>query len=525
MSPGWAKARIPNRRQCLEFARSIRQNSRKPNPVKQNGSPESAQSESSARRRIAVVGGGIAGLAAAHRVTELDPAAEVLLFEAADRLGGVIETFREGPYLVEAGADNFITDVPWAIDLCRRLGIEDQLLRTNDQFRRAAVVHRGRLQPIPEGFLIMAPSKVWPVLSTPILSLWGKLRLAAEYFVPRRANAEEDESLGSFARRRFGRETFERLIQPLVGGIYTADAEQLSLKATLPRFLDMEAEHGSLIRASRKKSNAEKTKADQASSGSRYSMFVALRDGLDGLARAIAERLPRGTVRLNSPVESIEPREGQQWAVSIAGENPTQFTVDGVVVATPAHVAARQVAPALKELSGLLNQILYAGAAVIALGFRRDQISHPLNGFGFVVPLVERRKILSASFSSIKYDGRAPEDHVLVRVFIGGACQGEYLELEDDALIDIATAELSELIGLQGEPVISRVCRYHRAMPQYHLGHLQLVDTIDAQVAKHPGLALAGNAYRGVGIPHCVHSGELAAERVLAELKQQASTR
>lgn len=493
--------------------------------MKQDGSPDRVQPESSSPRRVAVVGGGISGLAAAYRVTEIDPAAEVVLFEAADRLGGVIETHREGPFLVEAGADNFITDVPWAIDLCRRLGIEDQLLRTNDQFRRAGVVHRGRLQPIPEGFLIMAPSKVGPVLTTPILSPWGKLRLAAEYFVPRRANPQDDESLSSFARRRFGRETFERLIQPLVGGIYTADAEKLSLKATLPRFLDMEAEHGSLIRASRKKNSAAKAAADRSSSGSRYSMFVALRNGMSGFAQAIADRLPAGTIRLNSPVERVEPTEENRWSLTIAGEEPKEVKVDGVIVATPAHVAAQQLAPKLNELSSLLGKIPYAGAAVIAMGFRRDQIKHPLNGFGFVVPLAEGRKILSASFSSIKYDGRAPEDHVLVRVFVGGACQAELLEQDDEALIDLAIAELTELIGLNGKPVMSRVCRYYQAMPQYHLGHLQLVDEIEAQVGEHSGLALAGNAYRGVGIPHCVHSGEQAAERVLAELSTQTSSK
>lgn len=488
--------------------------------VKQDQQRVDSSTEDTSRRRVAIVGGGISGLAAAHRLLELDASLEVLLFEAQPRLGGAIETFHEGPFLLEGGADNFITDVPWALDLCRRLGLEDQLLRTNDQFRKASVIRNGQLHQIPEGFLIMAPSKIWPVLSTPILSLWGKLRLAAEYFVPKRRDAEQDESLASFAVRRFGRETFERLIQPLVGGIYTADAEKLSLKATLPRFLKMEAEHGSLIRASRSR-NATKPTADQSSSGSRYSMFVALKGGMSTLSAALADRLPPGSIRLNAPVERITKLAEDRWSLSVAGENPTELTVDAVVTATPAFVAADQLSATSAELSTQLSRIPYAGAAVIALGVRRDQVEHALDGFGFVVPLAEKRHILSASFSSIKYDGRAPKDHVVVRVFIGGACQPEYLDRSDEELVSIAQEELGELIGLRGEPVVSRVHRYQRAMPQYHLGHLELVDAIDAQVEQLPGLALAGNAYRGVGIPHCVHSGELAAERILEVLKNR----
>jgi len=490
--------------------------------VKQDSSGPDPTAKSTDRRRIAVIGGGISGLAAAHRLVELDDSHDVVLLEASDRLGGVIETFHDEEFLIEAGADNFITVVPWAIDLCRRLGLEDQLLRTNDQFRRASVVSKGRLRQIPEGFLIMAPSKVWPVMKTPILSLSGKLRLAAEYFVPRRHDVDNDESLASFATRRFGREVYERLIQPLVGGIYTADAEQLSLKATLPRFLRMEAEHGSLIRASRRKS-AARPHADQSSSGSRYSMFVALRGGLNDLIAAIAKQLPEGTIRLNSPVDRIEQTADGAWSIIISNDKQRPLLVDAVVVATPAHHAARLLATTSAKLSELLKGIHYAGADVLALGFRRDQISHPLNEFGFVVPLVEGRKILSASFSSIKYDGRAPRDHVLVRVFIGGACQEEYLDLPDDELIAIACAELSELIGIQGAPVLSCVRRYRQAMPQYHLGHLELVDSIDAQVAQLSGLELAGNAYRGVGIPHCIHSGEQAAERIAEMAAHQSS--
>ena len=257
-------------------------------------------------RRVAVIGGGISGLAAAHRLTELDPAIEIVLFEAADRLGGVLQTSRRDGYLLDHSADSFITNLPWALDLCRRIGLADELIHTSETGRRALVVHRGKLYPVPEGFTLMAAAKIWPVLSTPILSPWGKLRLAMEYFVPRRTD-DGDESLASFARRRLGNQVFERLVQPLAAGIYTADAERLSVAAAFPRFREMERRHGSLIRAARYEAKRGSAAAEQAS-GARYSLFVAPREGLTSLVEAIARRLPEGSVRLNSPIERLTAR-------------------------------------------------------------------------------------------------------------------------------------------------------------------------------------------------------------------------
>jgi oxygen-dependent protoporphyrinogen oxidase len=508
-------------------------------------------------KRIAIIGGGISGLAAAHRVAELEPTAEVVLFERGDRLGGIVRTIRKGGFLIETSADSFITSVPSGIDLCRRIGFADQLIPTEPQHRGAMVVCRGKLERVPDGFVLMAPQRLGPVLRSPILSLRGKLRLASERFVKARADGG-DESLASFARRRLGREAFERLVQPLVGGIYTADPEKLSLAATLPRYLDMERQHGGLIRAARaqRKAGGRSQRSgirDQESgvggqesgsgfrddSGARYSMFVAPREGLSSFAEALAARFPAGCVQLNCAIERME-RVGDRWrllhrptvsvgsgqlARSLKPETdalPTDTVglYNAVIVAASAPAAANLLQTVDKPLAAELSAIEYAGSAIVVLGYDRSQIAHPLDSFGFVVPAIEKRRILSASFSSVKFSGRAPAGKMLVRVFLGGALQPEMLELPDDQLHRIAEEELRDLLGISGAPCLSLVFRWPRAMPQYHLGHLDRLRRINDRLTQLPGLALAGNAYEGVGIPQCIRSGEQAAEKALLTIRQ-----
>ena len=466
---------------------------------------------SSNHSRIAVVGGGITGLAAAHRLIELAPQAQVTLFEAGERLGGVLHTERHGSYLVELSADTFITNVPWGLDLCRRLGLGEELLPTRESQRRAFVVRRGRLVPVPLGFQLLTPSRVWPVLRSPLLSWPGKLRVLCEPLVRRRRDTR-DESLASFACRRLGREAFERLVQPLVAGIYTADAERLSMAAALPRFVEMERRSGSLMRAAWRELSREADGA--ASSGARYGLFVAPRDGISGLVEAVARRLPEGTVRCGSAVTRVSSA-GNKWSLTV-GTDVEQF--DAVILAVPAFAAATLLAEVSHDLAGELEKIPYAGSAIVALGYRRKQIAKDWQGFGFVVPAIERRQILAASYSSAKFEGRAAEDRVLIRVFLGGAHRPEQVELDDQSLIDAAVVELAELLGVQGPPELARVARWPRSMPQYHVGHIELVARIEQLASQLPMLTLAGNAYRGVGIPNCIHSGEQAAQRVLAAL-------
>ncbi len=460
-------------------------------------------------KRIAVIGGGISGLAAAHRLVELEPSAEVKLFESSDRVGGVLDTIHRDGFLIERSADMFTTKDPWALDLCRRVGLEDELINTNEAFRRAFVVHRSKLVPVPEGFTLMSPAKMMPVLKTPLLSWSGKARLGWERFVPPKRDGS-DESLHDFAIRRLGQEVYDRLVQPLIGGIYTADPTKLSMNAAMPEFVAMEREFGNLTRGVQEKVS----KAKQAGTGARYGMFLGLRDGMKSFVDAISRRLPDSCLQVNSPITCIQ-REGNEWQLTIKGDSqPQQF--DAIIIAARAHHAADLLKDVKGELSTELASIEYASAVVPVLSYRRDQIRHPLNGFGFVVPFVEKRQILSGSFTSIKFPGRAPDDSVLFRVFIGGACQGDLVDLPNEELYKIAEQELAELLGIQGGPQVREILRWKNAMPQYHLGHIDRVTKIEALASELPGFALAGNAYHGVGIPFCIHGGELAAESVLA---------
>lgn len=467
--------------------------------------------------RIAVVGGGISGLAAAHRVTELAPQAQLTLFEAGDRLGGVLRTEQHDGYLVELSADMFITNAPWGIDLCRRVGLADDLMPTRESHRRSFVVRDGRLLPVPIGFHLLSPSRVWPLLRSPLLSWPGKLRVVCEPLVRRRRDSA-DESLASFARRRLGREAFERLVQPLVAGIYTADAEQLSMAAALPRFVEMERRSGSLTRGAWQEA---RQRDGSNSSGARYGLFVAPRDGMSSLVDAIVQRLPADSLRLNSTVAQLATIGGT-WLVTVGG-NAIEF--DAVIVALPAYAAANLLVGVSAELSTDLRAIAYAGCAIAVLAYRRDQFGRNFDGFGFVVPRVENRDILAASFASAKFDGRAPDDRVLIRVFLGGAERPDQLDLVDSQLVTLATKDLASLLDIRGEPELTRVVRWPRSMPQYHVGHIDLVRRVEQQVAGWHGLALAGNAYHGVGVPNCIHSGEQAAECVLAAVSGQTMSR
>ncbi|MEX2221101.1 MAG: protoporphyrinogen oxidase [Candidatus Rokuibacteriota bacterium] len=460
--------------------------------------------------RLIVVGGGLSGLAAAHRAVELarerDRPLELTLLEGADRLGGTIQTERREGFLVECGPDSFLSEKPWALALCRRLGVEDRLIGTDDRFRRVFVAFRGRLHPLPDGFQLLAPTRLGPFLVSSLFSWPGKLRMACDLLLPR--GGHSDESLGAFVRRRLGREALERVAQPLVGGIYTADPDDLSLGATMPRFLEMERRERSVILALWRA--ARRAPARHAgTSGARWSLFVTLADGMEELVRRLATRLPPGAVRLKERVTAVAREDGVWRAATTSG---AVFTGDALILSPEAHQAARLLRYVDPGLAHLLEGIAYASSATVTLAYRRADIRHPLDGFGFVVPQVERRPVIAATFSSVKYPGRAPEGHALLRVFMGGALNESVLDAPDDALVDTARAQLGELLGVTGAPRFTRVARYPRAMPQYHVGHAARADAIELAVARHPGLRLAGGAYRGVGIADCVRSGEEAAE-------------
>lgn len=463
--------------------------------------------------KLVVVGGGIAGLAAAHRAVEWSQergrALELVLLEAADRLGGTIQTERREGFLVECGPDSFLSEKPWALALCRRLGVEDRLVRTDDRFRKTFVVFGGRLHPLPDGFQLLAPTRLGPFIASTLFSWPGKLRMALDLLLPR--GGDPDESLGGFVRRRLGREALERVAQPLVAGIYTADPEDLSLNATMPRFLDLERRERSVIlamwRAARRGPAAAK-----GSSGARWSLFVTFADGMEEMIRVLATRLPAGAIRLKERVTDLA-RNGGRWQVATADGGSVE--ADAVIVTAEAYQAGRMIRYLDPSLAHLLDGIPYASSATVTLAYRRADVAHPLDGFGFVVPQVERRSVIACTFSSVKYPGRAPEGHALLRVFLGGALNEAILEQSDEALVATARAELAELLGARGAPIFTRLARYPKAMPQYHVGHLARVEAIEQCARRHPGLALVGGAYRGVGIADCVRASEEVAERLL----------
>jgi len=461
--------------------------------------------------KLVVIGGGITGLAAAHRAVELarerGVALDLTLIEARERLGGTIASERVDGFLVEAGPDSFLSEKPWALALCRRLGVEDRLVRTDDRFRKVFVWFGGRLHPLPDGFQLLAPTAMRPFVTSSLFSLPGKLRMALDLVLPR--GHADDESLGAFVRRRLGAEALERVAQPLVAGIYTADPDDLSLAATMPRFLEVERRDRSIILGLRR---ALARTPLPGTSGARWSLFVTFAGGMEELVSTLAARLPPGAAVLKQRVSALA-REGERWRVRTAEGGA--FDAERVIVATEAHATARLVRYLDPSLANLLGEIPYSSAATISLGYRRADVPHPLDGFGFVVPRSEGKALLAGTFSSVKYPGRAPAGHVLLRGFLGGMLNAAILTEDDGALVSRARAELREALGITAEPVLTRLHRWPASMPQYRVGHLARAEAIEHAAAALPGLALAGAAYRGVGIADCVRSGEAAAERMV----------
>ena len=476
--------------------------------------------------RVAVIGSGITGLAVAQRLVSRSENVQVVLLESSRRLGGIIRTEAADGFLMELGPDSFITNKPAAIQLCEEIGFTDQLIPTDAGFRRSLVLRNGKPMPVPDGFMLMAPSKPWAILTTPILSLAGRLRLLSEALISRRTT-EEDESLASFVRRRFGQQALERLVQPLIGGIYTADPEKLSLKATMPRFSEMEQSHGSVIRATlaqqkidrKRSSGQQESSSDSSGSGARYGLFATAAGGLSDMVAAIERTLlksGRVEIQLGVEVAGIErpTASNSNWAVQLKDQR--SMTFDAVIVTLPTHAAARILKTAISpELHAALQEIEYASSAIVVSGHQLSDFDHPMDAFGLVVPAIERRKILAVSFSSRKFPGRAPAGQILLRTFVGGAMQPELLNNDDDTIAGFVNAELRSIFGMKAEPMFSEVIRYYNAMPQYHVGHLDRVARIESLLKNTPGLHLAGSAYTGVGIPDSIASGWVAADNVL----------
>ena len=472
-------------------------------------------------QRLAVIGGGLSGLAAAHRAAELaaesNRQVDVHLFDASSRLGGLVQTERLGDYVIERGADSFITSKPGAINLCRRLGLESELLSTHPKYRGSLILSDGKPVPTPAGFNLLVPGNLWALLATPLLSAAGKMRCLEEWFIPPRTT-DDDESLASFTRRRLGQEVLDRIVQPLVGGIYTANPEHLSLAATLPRFLEMERQYGGLLK-SVWKTRKTQSEAEREAAGARYGLFVAPRHGMSQIVHTLADRV-RETCRshLGTSVKGLTvlPRSSSGPAgVEVATEGPDgprRQVFNAVILALSAPAMASLVAADSPELARNLREIPYASSAIVVSGHRLEDIRHPLDSFGLVIPHIERRKVLAVSFLSRKFPTRAPEGRAILRTFVGGAMQPEQYEQSDEAILRTVREELADLLGVGGTPDFEVLTRYPSAMPQYHVGHLERVREIHRLANELGPVHLAGNAFGGVGIPDTIESGERAAE-------------
>jgi len=478
-------------------------------------------------RTVAVIGGGISGLSTAFALHERAEASGIpircTVVDAAPDWGGKIVTHRVGDLVTEAGPDSFLSQKPAGLELCDKLGLTDQLIDTNETGKRACVFSHGRLHELPEGLVVIVPSQLGPFLRSGLLSWTGLARMGMDLVLPVK-RSQEDESLADFFRRRVGRQAFERMLEPLMAGIYAGDAEQMSVRATFPRFVELEQQYGSVIRGMM---TARQTSSPAKHSGRNRTMFVSLKNGLSELVAALVHRLTdQGvTLRRGCVVDALRVRSHQpgRWMYDVILNDGSALSVDSLVLATPAYVSAELVRPLTPIAGGLLEMIPYASTATIAMAYPRAAISGAAEGFGFVVPRAEGRDLIAATWTSLKWPHRAPPDQLLVRCYVGGVGRETILQLDDQALVARVKAELATICGVTAEPEFVEVNRWMNAMPQYTLGHLERLNRIEAALSRYGGLILTGAGYRGVGIPDCIRDGAVAAERVVRYLSGERS--
>lgn len=478
-------------------------------------------------RQLVIVGGGIAGLAAAFYAQKSAQAAglelDLTLIERDNRLGGKIETDTPDGFVIEGGPDSFITQKPWGLQLCRELGLEDRLMGTNDAQRNVFVLRGGKLRQMPDGMLLIVPTKFMPFATSNLISWPGKIRMGMDLFIPPRRE-DSDESLADFIRRRLGREALDILAEPMMAGIHVSDAETLSLKATFPRFIDIEQKYGSLTRgmiAARKARTAAaaEKKSSNGSSGKATTVFMTLKTGLQELVSALENAITGagGTIVTGTGVERLTS-DANGYALTL--DDGQTLAADSVVLATPGFNAAAILSDMNPALSAKLNAIRYVSTATVSLGFDTKEFEHDMNGFGFVVPRKEPTRLLACTWTSTKFTHRAESDKVLLRAFIGGPRREEFVDLSDDDLVTLVREELAAIMGVKAKPIIARPYRWMRGNPQYDVGHLDRMDEIDALCP--PGVYLTGSAFRGVGIPDCVKQGKATADQVIEYLGRQA---
>ena len=466
-------------------------------------------------KRVVVIGGGIAGLSAAYyiqkNILEKGLPLSLTVLERDQHWGGKVTTERLDGFVIEGGPDTFIATKPWGVALCRELGLEDRLQGTNPHLKNTYILHRGRLEPLPEGLAMMLPTRFAPMIRTGLLSPLAKARMGLDFILPSHP-VDEDESLGAFVTRRLGRAAYERLIEPLMSGIYAGDGDQLSLQATFPHLRNLELQHGGVIKgvlAARR----QMSKNGKPAPGAR-SAFLTPTTGLVELVEALTARLEAAhtKLRLGALVHQVVATD-KGYRIELA--TGKTLPADSLILATPAYATGELLNDLDPVLAAELQAIPYTSTATVSLAYLKRDLAHPLDGYGYVIPRCEGRRALACTWTSTKFPHRAPEGFALLRVFLGRAGEEDEIPWNEAELLSLAKDELRQTLHLDAEPVLARVFCWDRAMPQYNLGHPERLARIEATLAKHPGLALAGNGYYGIGIPDCIHSGELAAKKIL----------
>jgi len=468
--------------------------------------------------RIAIIGGGISGLSAAYyleRQRQAGAPVEYTLFEAADRLGGVMSSERIGDCVVEGGPDSFLSEKPWASQLCAELGIAGDLIGSNDEQRVTYILVKGRLVPMPDGLMFMVPTKLIPTALTPLFSWSTKLRMAAELLHPPRP-VHRDETVAQMVERHFGAEVVDRLADPLLSGVYGGDAASLSVRAVLPRFVEMEESYGSLCRAML----AARTKVAEMQKAKGYKpkpLFCSLKGGMQQMIDAVVAQLDARRLRTGTAISQLTRKQNGWELITPAGAEH----FDAVIFATPARIASRMLLETDAQLADDLGRVEYSSSVTVTMGYKREDLRHCPPGFGFLVPRSEGTRMLATTFVHTKFPFRAPEDKALVRCFLGGAKDQGVLKFGDEEILGIVRRELRQIVGIKAEPWFARVFRWDRAMAQYTPGHLERIERIGETLKQIPTLSIAGNFYKGIGVPDCVRTGKEAAEHMAAIAREQ----
>ena len=470
------------------------------------------------KKSIVIIGGGITGLSAAYRLSKLKAQSgaeiDITVVEKSGFLGGTIHTEYTNGFVVEGGPDCFFAEKPYAGMLVKELGISDRLIGTNNKNQGTYVLWRKKLHKLPEGVVLMIPTKFTPFATSSLFSFSGKLRMGMELFVPKRTDGV-DESLAEFTLRRLGREALDRIAEPLVAGVHAGDPDTMSVRSSFPRFVDMEQKYGSLIRGML---NARRAMQQRAPAGTR-SMFMTMKAGLKDLIDTLRQQSSGVNFKTGVGAQSIQRiSTGRDESYTVTLSNSEQLQADGIILAVPAYVSAALLSSMGKDLPDLLLSIPYVSTATVSLAYKKDAFGHTLKGFGFVVPRKENRRIMAATWTSSKFSFRSPDDSVLMRFFVGGAANQDMVFKSDDEIAGLVRADLKDIMGVTAEPLFVRIYRWDRAMPQYTIGHGSRVKTIEQLTAGLGNIQLCGSAYHGIGISDCINSGNTAAQSVLKGL-------